>query len=144
MKFKILLLIAGLAFMADGCVSDREKNILEIRKAEAAFARMASEKGIPEAFFFFAADSGIIMRNNRLIVGKDSILGYYKSRTVGEAQLKWSPDFIDVAESGDLGYTYGTYTFTFRDTAGVIRESRGFFHTVWKRQPDGSWRFVWD
>lgn len=77
-------------------------------------------------------------------MGKDSILKYYKSRNAGEAQLQWSPNFIDVAESGDLGYTYGTYTFTYRDTSGVIRESRGIFHTVWKRQPDGSWRFVWD
>jgi ketosteroid isomerase-like protein len=58
--------------------------------------------------------------------------------------LKWTPDFIDVAASCDLGYTYGKYTFAVTDSTGKVNESRGYFHTVWKKQKDGNWRFVWD
>jgi ketosteroid isomerase-like protein len=28
--------------------------------------------------------------------------------------------------------------------AGEVGEYQGVFHTVWKRQPDGTWKYVWD
>jgi ketosteroid isomerase-like protein len=49
-----------------------------------------------------------------------------------------------VSACGDLGYTWGSYTFTATDSLGATHRSEGIFHTVWKRQPDGSWKFVWD
>ena len=56
----------------------------------------------------------------------------------------WKPDFVDVSSSGDLGYTYGQYTFIRLDSIGNETASQGIFHTVWKRQSDGNWRFVYD
>lgn len=123
--------------------SDIWKN--EIRSAEASFAKMATEIGVDTAFITFAAPDAILMRNNTIISGKDEIRSYFsKQKSDGNATLTWSPDFVDVAGSGDLGYTYGKYRYTGIDTAGQIFESKGVFHTVWKRQADGSWRFVWD
>ena len=31
-----------------------------------------------------------------------------------------------------------------KDSTGKTNENRGAFHTVWKKQKDGSWRYVWD
>ena len=59
-------------------------------------------------------------------------------------KLEWKPDYIDVSISGDLGYTYGKFTFSAIDTTGKLIESEGIFHTVWKKQEDGSWKYVWD
>ncbi|MFC2138829.1 YybH family protein, partial [Bacteroidota bacterium] len=59
-------------------------------------------------------------------------------------KLEWKPDYIDVSTSGDLGYTFGKFTFSAKDTTGKLIESEGIFHTVWKRQEDGSWKYVWD
>ena len=59
-------------------------------------------------------------------------------------QLTWKADFVDVSASGDLGYTYGEYTYTYKDEAGNTLSEKGIFHTVWKRQKNGDWRFVWD
>ena len=61
-----------------------------------------------------------------------------------DENLSWKPDFVDVSASGDLGYTYGHFTYSYTDSTGTIMESSGVFHTVWKRQADGSWLFVWD
>ena len=66
------------------------------------------------------------------------------TETADSKYLKWKPDFVDVAASGDLGYTYGHYTYSYIDSTGKAAEDKGIFHTVWKRQPDGNWRFVWD
>ena len=82
------------------------------------------------------------MRNDELVIGKNNIDLLYKNQTA--TGLTWTPDYIDVANSGDLGYTYGKYTYSFIDTNGDENESSGVFHTVWKRQSDGKWKFVWD
>jgi ketosteroid isomerase-like protein len=116
----------------------------EIEYTEMAFARMAIDSGIETAFRAYAAPDAVMKRGNRLVSGYDSIVVYLDKTKQEGAQLNWSPDFISVSRSGDLAYTYGEFIYTFSDSAGVIKKQEGFFHTVWKRQPDGKWKFVWD
>jgi ketosteroid isomerase-like protein len=82
--------------------------------------------------------------NDTLIKGKENIRAYYETRELKNATVKWTPDFIEVSESGDLGYTYGQYLWTIISAEGDTSEFKGVFHTVWKRQDDGSWKYVWD
>ena len=68
-----LLLILLLIVIFNACINktlDLEK---EIEETESKFAEMAGEKGIPAAFIHFADDNAVILRNNRIIRGKDSI-----------------------------------------------------------------------
>ena len=116
----------------------------EIVAAETAFSQMAQERGLSEAFIQFADDSAVLMRNNNLIEGKESIKSYFEGQDLSNTTLVWRPDFVDVSTSGDLGYTYGSFTYSMTDTAGVVQTATGIFHTVWKRQEDGSWKYVWD
>ena len=123
-----------------------EKWKQEIVDAERAFAAMAKAEGIPEAFLAYAAEDAVLMRNNSLVTGKEEMATFFKTQSPGngEINLSWEPDFVDVSHSGDLGYTYGKFVLSMTDTTGVTRENTGVFHTVWKRQADGSWKFVWD
>ena len=125
--------------------ADPEKVKNEIAQVEKDFEKMAAEKGIAEAFWYFA-DSNAVLRggNDSLIRGKEGIRKFFSADRFKNASVKWSPDFIDVAEKGDMGYTYGKYVWQSKDSTGKIEESRGVFHTVWKKQKDGSWKFVWD
>lgn len=117
----------------------------EIIIAEREFDKMAAEKGIAEAFWFYADSAAVIKRgNDSLIYGKEGIRHFYSAPSFKKASVKWSPDFIDVSETGDLGYTYGKYEWHSVDSAGKTNISKGIFHTVWKKQKDGSWKYVWD
>ena len=114
----------------------------EIRQTEKAFADMVAEEGLHKAFVTFAADDAVLLRNDKLFMGKaaiDSLYAGYDSKG-----LTWSPEHIEVAASGDLAYTYGYYTNTYTDEDGNEQQSTGVFHSVWKRQKDGSWKYVWD
>lgn len=84
------------------------------------------------------------MRNDQLVIGKEAIRARFEKLGPQAGTLSWSPDFVDVSASGDLGYTYGKYGFTFADSNGVEQKSEGVFHSVWKRQVDGAWKYVWD
>ncbi len=116
----------------------------EIIDTEAAFAQMVKEKGISEAFLFFAAEDAVLKRDETLVIGREAIRQMMESRPSGKIELVWAPDFVDVSSSGDMAYTYGYYTMTMTGPDGNAAERKGVFHTVWKRQKDGRWKYVWD
>ncbi len=117
----------------------------EIANAEKEFAQMAADKGIGEAFWYFADSNAVVKRrNDSLIRGKENIRQFYSADFFKNATVTWAPDFIEASGNGDLGYTYGRYVWQSKDSTGKTEESRGVFHTVWKKQKDGSWKFVWD
>jgi ketosteroid isomerase-like protein len=118
-----------------------EKWKQEIQQAEQDFADMAAEKGIHDAFINFAAEDAVLKRGD-LIIGKAAIDKHLERST--SKSLSWTPDYVDVSSSGDLGYTYGKYVYKYTDSIGNPLEDKGVFHTVWKRQANGSWKFVWD
>lgn len=143
--------IIGLTLViATGCNmnstgSDMEKWKKEIIAVEQDFARKAKEAGIANAFLEFCADDAVLIRNDKIISGATGIREYFTtSFWESVEELKWSPDFVDVSSSGDLGYTYGTYTLKYCQDDGQTVENSGIYHTVWKRQDDGSWKFVFD
>jgi len=136
------LFLVLLSCKTNNTMDSTEKWKQEICEAEQQFANMVQEEGIHNAFVAFAANDATIMRNNTLIKGKQAIDDFYKDSHA--KTLTWKPDFIEVANSGDLGYTYGTYHYTYKDSTGKEQVDTGIFHTVWKRQQDGTWKFVWD
>ena len=142
----MLLLSTFLFFVACKEKEDDPEEIkTSIMKAEKDFEKMAAEKGIAEAFWYYAAPDAVIKRqNDTLIKGKDNIKKYYSTDFYKTASVKWTPDFIDISEEGDMAYTYGKYIWHSSDSAGSVNEFAGIFHTVWKKQPDGAWKYVWD
>ena len=95
-------------------------------------------------FLTYAADDAVINRNNKLIKGKQAMAAYFDSIKLRNISLEWYPYFIRIAASGELGYSYGHYTFAATDAEGKPVTDTGIFHTVWKKDDDGQWRFVWD
>ncbi|MBP6977807.1 MAG: nuclear transport factor 2 family protein [Bacteroidales bacterium] len=117
----------------------------EIRQTEHAFNATAHQEGVAEAFYRFADSSAVINRgNDSLISGREKIKKYYDREGYRNAVVNWEPDFIEVSRDGDLGYSYGKYVWQIRDTAGQAHEYRGIYMTIWKRQKDGTWKYVWD
>jgi ketosteroid isomerase-like protein len=145
MKALILLIPVMLLFAGSAHSQSKEEIKKEILQTEKAFEKMTSEKGIGEAFYHFADKNAIIKReNDTLISGNENIKIYYQKKGLKDATVTWTPDFIDVSESGDLGYTYGKFIWKIKGDDGKILEYKGVFHTVWKRQNDNSWKYVWD
>jgi uncharacterized protein (TIGR02246 family) len=78
--------------------------------------------------------------------GKDAIHTALKQMASDPAlTLKFHASKIDVAKSGDLAYTQGSYTMTVTDpqTKQVITD-RGSYVTTYRKQQDGTWKAVAD
>lgn len=127
-------------------VNHRDEAITAIKEAEKQFALMAATQGVAKAFAFYADSNAVIKReNDTLIKGKAAIGAFYgKIPAENIVQVTWSPRFTDASIDGTMGYTYGNYEWMTKNAAGKLITSTGVFHTVWKKQTDGSWKFVWD
>ena len=144
---KTIFALGLTAFLIISCQRpDKDQIKEEIFQAEKAFEKMAAEKGVAESFYYFADKNAVIKRErDTLIVGNENIKAYYlKNENNKNATVNWTPDFIDVADDGSLAYTYGKYAWKIINPEGDTTSYKGVFHTVWKKQIDGSWKYVWD
>lgn len=87
----------------------------------------------------FLDNDGVLLRPGHLpIVGADAI-DFLSSINDSSVSLTWKPTGADVAQSGDMGYTYGVYSMTINDSL-----HKGTYVTVWKKQAGGGWKVCLD
>ena len=59
--------------------------------------------------------------------------------------LTFASEKVDVSASGDLAAARGTYTQTATDPkTKTVATEKGTYVTVYKPQPDGAWKAIWD
>jgi ketosteroid isomerase-like protein len=108
--------------------------------AERAFAARALVVGWKQAFLEYFADSAI---------GFDGGAGPAKDQIrknpdpPADMQLIWEPRYGDVSASGDLGYLTGPVR-NIRKSRDNGRPRHSNYASIWKRQPDGSFKVVMD
>ena len=144
MKKSILLLSLLCCVTPSFAAPDKAKLKAEVASMEDAFCAMAKAQGINTAFAHFAApDVAFIDTDPRKFRGPAAVQERMGPDQPG-VSLTWSAYFTDVSDDGTLGYNYGRFESRRpgRDGQEVVRG--GWFLSIWKRQPDGSWKYVMD
>jgi len=142
--FNILLFVLIMQlFFAISCIkSSRSRNDGVLIKTDQLFSDLSEKDGMHKAFLAFFADSGVMLRDNGYpIKGRGQLMEIFSRGSDTGFSLIWKPVFEKIAESGDLGYTYGYYKRTVKSTGEI---GRGTYVTIWEKQRDGSWKFVMD
>jgi ketosteroid isomerase-like protein len=130
--------------VADVPMSRRTGAIDAIRNADVEFSLDATKLGTGEAFGqYAAADAQIFSGPGEFITGPGAITESF-GPPGRKSSLVWHPVEGEISKSGDLGFTVGNAVFNGEreDGAPIVRYSK--YLTVWKRQRDGSWRYVVD
>jgi ketosteroid isomerase-like protein len=137
----VVVLVCGVAY-ATVQQSERVSALQAIVATERSFARMSAERGTRESFLAYIADDGLLFRPGA-VNGKKWLLEHPERVPQKRPLLSWQPAFGDVAQAGDLGYTFGPWEFK-QDITDEKPVGYGHFVTVWKKQTDGSWKFQVD
>jgi len=114
-------------------------NLQGMVDAERAFIAMAKEQNTRDAFLFFLSDDAVTAGPEGPRTGKESI----RDQPVSTAWLNWEVVYCDIASSGDLGYNTGPWEFRAQKT-DEKPVAYGDFHSIWKKQTDGSWKNILD
>jgi ketosteroid isomerase-like protein len=114
---------------------------ISLINADKAFSKMSEEKGMKTAFMEYIDSNGVLLRPNEMpIIGANAI-DYLSQQSDTDYTLVWEPRGGNVAQSGELGYTYGIYAMHPKSADTTIY---GTYVSIWKKQADGTWRFVLD
>jgi len=123
-------------------IAQAQTPLEEMVKTEQAFSKMAADKNTREAFMTFIADDGLLFRPGA-VNGKKWMLEHPVPPSDKKPLLAWQPNFAGMSASGDMGFTTGPWEAK-PDVNDPKPSAYGHFVTVWKKQPDGTWKFVVD
>ena len=106
-------------------------------QADASFARYSASEGVAGAMSRYATDDIVVLREGHArIVGRSAAKAAL-APFEREATLTSNAQYI--ADSGDLGYTYGSYVMG----RGLNADSSWYVH-VWHRGAAATWRLACD
>jgi len=110
---------------------------------EARFAKDVAARG-GAAFADWFAPDGVALGNGAApVVGKVAI-AKSTTWTPQQYQLTWTPTDAAMGPSGDMGYTWGHFEGHSKDANGNPVTTTGRYITIWRKQPDGSWKVLLD
>ncbi len=114
----------------------QQEALAAIQQEERDFIEAAT-RGIEDAFDMWGSDDVRVMRAGALpTVGKE------KARALLMTQpgtRRMTTTAAEASKGGDLGFTYGRCDVTHNDQV-----TTSYYVRVWKRMPDGAWKFVLD
>jgi ketosteroid isomerase-like protein len=119
--------------------------VAALRAADAAWLRAYRARNAEQAASFYDKRGAMLAPNAPILTGKGALANFIaKSFALRNYQISWRPKQVDVARSGELGYTSGVYRMSFCDPSGRTFSDKGKYLMVWKKQSDGSWKVLFD
>lgn len=125
-----VLALATLAAVTSARAPAQPTALDEVIAAERAFAADTRERGFKRGFLASVAPGGFTLQPAPA-PARPALEAMPDSAPAGPP-LFWWPQFAGVSNSGDLGFTTGGASVPVR------------YFTVWQRQADGSWRWLYD
>ena len=129
--FVLAVLLLALATPAGAQPADAS----QVVAAERAFAADGLTLGVDGSFLKWSTGDAV------MIVGgapqrAHELFDPNASVDASAPPLEWWPNWAGIAKSGDLGFTTGGVA------VGGVRT--GHYFTIWQRQADGTWKWVYD
>lgn len=133
-----LLIMAGFVAACGGPAANVEQEREALLRLDREWS--ASVKDTEKFLSFMAPDASLYPPGMPKITGTAALRdALTKMMATPGFSLEFAPTKAEVAASGELGYTTGTY----QSTMGGVAE-KGKYVTTWKKQPDGAWKVTDD
>ena len=138
LKFTSLILIIFPLAMA-GQEPDSTSALFGMREAELNFSRESAANGRKAAFINNLAERSVIFTDRWITNG----LQFLKEVKAGPSVLKWEPEYMDIALSGDFGISTGPWEVQeYRPNTAPL--ATGYYLTVWEKDVKGTWKAILD
>ncbi|MGH9672164.1 MAG: YybH family protein [Bryobacteraceae bacterium] len=149
MNKRILVLSTSL-LLAAGCGQnappvDTVAEAKAILAMEAEWSKAAAAADMEKFVGFYSDDASVFPPNMAVATGKESI-----RKALGGLfgapgfSLTFQSTKVDVARSGDLAYSSGSYSLMMKDPKGAAMTDQGKFVATYRKQADGSWKVTSD
>ena len=113
-----------------------------LKATEVAFSD-SSATSVRAAFMSFAAPDAAKIQGPMYAFGREAIGEEFRTPPPGFNGIQWHAEWGSVALSNDLGFNIGPVTQR-NPPAGAPQGPGGLFFTIWRRQPNGEWKYLVD
>ena len=124
-----------------------EKSAIEqaLRDLDAQWSAAAQTKDLEKTIAFYSEDAIVLPTNAPAATTKEAIRNTWKELLASPGlAISWRTTKVEVARSGDIAYTTGTYELTMNGPSGNLVPDHGKYVEVWKKQADGKWKVAVD
>jgi uncharacterized protein (TIGR02246 family) len=125
---------------------DNHAAIQAIKDSEAQWNKDYQAKDVAKLVAHYADGAVLMSPGAPAAIGRDAITSTIKAMVADPAlSLKFEASQVEVAKSGDMAYTQGSYTMTMTPPGSKKPiNDKGSYVTVYKKETDGSWKAVSD
>lgn len=114
----------------------------EVMQTDKDFNDYCAKNGQAAAFIKYADSSLIESGQGSLPVrGIEQLKASLNKNDLGN-KLSWVPEKTEA--SGNIGYSFGWWEYATKTKVGNDTVYHGDYVTVWKKQKDGTWKYVFD
>lgn len=113
-------------------------------EADRAFYAAVAEGGADAWASWFTEDAAVVQEGVGEVRGREAIRALMAWLDTPGVSLRWEPERADIAASGDLGWTTGRFVSEGPGPDGTTARAEGVYVTIWRLQPDGTWKAVMD
>jgi ketosteroid isomerase-like protein len=142
----LLLLLAGCSDTPAPPPDTSAADLKAIKDGEIAWAADYGSKDLDKVVAHYSDDASVMIPDAPAMIGKDAIrTGIGNMLADKNLALTFTTVTAQVAKSGDVAYTQGTYSITTTNpkTKKPVT-GKGNYLTVYKKQSDGTWKAIED
>ena len=149
-RCRSLFACIGLVALAAACTKTvpdtRHADIKAVKDVEAAWVKDIATKDVDKFASYYSDDALFLMPNAPTVNGRENIKAALRPMLADpNFALTFQSTRAEASKGDDFVYTLGTYSMTVshpKDKTPVT--DKGKYLTVFKKQPDGSWKAVAD
>jgi len=139
--FSLLLMGTGMNFLNAQEKIDEAALLMQLDRD---FDKATAEKGVDGWIEYFAPNGSMLSDTSKPTMGIADIRSEMEPALKDpNFTLRWHPTKAEMMIPGVLGYTVGRWERTRKTKEGEIKKI-GTYTSVWKKQPNGSWKIVLD
>lgn len=138
------LLTLGIFMIACSNEQTQPNANARLLETDRAFSARSVEIGAAKAFREYLAEDALMLSDGENpTTGRETI---FEGMSKGNPDnvLIWEPQKAQVAKSGDLGWTWGTYEYPVMEADTVKSVSHGKYLNIWEKDADGNWKVAVD
>lgn len=122
------------------------KYVQALQQIESQWNKEYEAKDLDRIVAHYTDDAVVMAPGEPAASGKSAIRSSLQQMIGDPAfSLKFTPEQVDVAKSGDMAYTRGRYTMHMKDPSTQKSvDDTGSYVTVYRKQSDGAWKAVAD
>lgn len=151
-RWNWMLAFIGLATAAALCLvlparagGDIAEDARTLVKLDEEWSAAAGKRDVEKVASFYADDAVAYPPNEPVCVGREAAKKVWAAYLADPSfNISWKSTHAEIAKSGELGFTSGTYEDSFKGPDGKMVHETGKFLCVWKKQADGSWKAIHD